>query len=148
MSAKAEELAALLLRRTLEGKLGWRYEPPPVLETYRSDADDGLSFQIKRSVRGDDKRLIWELTEEGKIVLSDTEDNAEEPQNSALLRDQAVAMLLHQSSEGLSPQILQVDRKIKRFRLYSDLFYAARESAGGGDQSAIEKAQEFLAKLA
>jgi hypothetical protein len=145
MSTKAEDLAKQLLEKTESRKLKWQFVADPTLEVYRSDAGEALAFTIKRKARGDDKVITFELTEQDRVVLSDVETNVSEPANSALLREQAMSFILNRSADPL----LQVagDARIKRFRLYSDLFYAARATADGGDQ-AIEKAEQFLARLA
>jgi hypothetical protein len=143
MSVKAEEFAGQLLERTKDGKLRWRFVPDPDVETYKADAEDGISFSIKRKARGDDKVVTFELAELGRVVLSDMEDNfpmvptirvrSKMPQPNSIIG-------------GILSEPID-DSKIRRFRLYSDLFYAARETAEGKDQ-AIEKAQQFLARLA
>jgi hypothetical protein len=143
MSAKAEEFARQLLEKTENGKLKWQFVPDPDLESYKSDADDGISFSIKRKATRDDKVITFELTELGRVVLSDTENNFPTSPFSQIDSDPTRAWL---DSRG-KPIDPIISEKIKRFRLYSDLFYAARATAEGGDQ-AMEKAQQFLARLA
>jgi hypothetical protein len=143
MSAKAEEFAGQLLERTKDGKLIWRFVPDPDVEIYKADAEDGISFSIKRKARGDDKVVTFELTEPGRVVLSDAENNFPILPFNQPGSDPTRAFL---RSRGKSIDPI-ISEKIRRFRLYSDLFYAARETAEGGDQ-AIEKAQQFLARLA
>lgn len=143
MSAQAEEFARQLLEKTEGGKLKWQFVTDPQVEIYKYDAEDGISFNIKRQTQGDDKILTFELSEQGRVVLTDAEDNIRFAVNSELVREQAIAFMLNRRADGKLP----IDTKIARFRLYSDLFYAARETAEGKDQ-AIEKAQQFLARLA
>jgi hypothetical protein len=145
MSERAEEFAARLLDSTLAGKLQWSAVPDPEVESYKYEAEDGISFRIKREAKGDDKSVTFELIEVGRVVLTDTETNIPYATNSELVRDQAMAFLLNLRSGERLPRT--GDTRIKRFRLYSDLFYAARETAEGKDM-AIEKAQQFLSKLA
>jgi hypothetical protein len=149
MSAQAEEFARQLLERTLAGKLKWQFVSDPEDEVYKYDADDELSFSVKRKARGDDKVVTMELTKPGRIVLTDSENNFVDPSNSALVREQAMSFILSRRVE--SPLSMPNEAKIKRFRLYSDLFYAARQTAEGREEDkdeAIEKAQQFLARLA
>ncbi|WP_263353747.1 hypothetical protein [Acidicapsa acidisoli] len=143
MSAKAEEFATQLLEKTRDGKLKWYFVADPELETYKSDAEGGISFIIKRKTFGENKVLTFELTEPGRVVLSDMESNF--PISSDLRRVLEEGRTILERF-GLQQEPID-DYKITRFRLYSDLFYAARETAQGGDQ-AIEKAQQFLARLA
>lgn len=145
MSTQAEEFARQLLEKTQTGKLRWQFVSDPEVETYKSDAEDGISFSIKRRARGDDKVVTFELTEAGRTVLMDMENNFVDAVDSSLVREQTMAFILNRRAEGQysTPN----ESRIKRFRLYSDLFYSARETAEGKDP-AIEKAQQFLARLA
>lgn len=145
MSEKAEEFAARLLESTQAGKLKWSAIPDPEAESYKYEADNGISFSIKRVARGDDKTVTFELAESGRVVLVDSESNMDYVANSALVREQALSFMLSRRSES-QPSAAN-DPQIKRFRLYSDLFFAARETTEGQDQ-AIEKAQQFLSRLA
>jgi hypothetical protein len=144
MSEKAEEFARELLEKTKDGKLKWQTIAAANSETFEANADDGISFHIMRNARGDDKILTFELTELGRVVLRDTESNFGYATDSDLLREQAMGFMLNK--RGGQPS-QPYDSRISRFRLYSDLFHAAREVAEGGNQ-AIEKAQEFLRRLA
>lgn len=144
MSERAEEFARKLLEKTKDGKLKWQTIAATDSETYEADADDGISFRIMRNARGDDKILTFELTELGRVVLRDTESNIVYATDSDLLREQAMGFMLNRRGRQSSQPY---DSRISRFRLYSDLFHAAREGAEGGNQ-AIEKAQEFLRRLA
>ncbi len=143
MSVKAEEFATQLLEKTRDGKLKWYFVADPESEVYKSDAEGGISFCIKRLAQGDNKTIIFELTEVGRVALSDSVSNF--PVSDELRKAIDKAQVLMERL-GLGEKAYD-DFRIRRFRLYSDLFYAARESADGGDQ-AIEKAQQFLARLA
>jgi hypothetical protein len=146
MSEKAEEFAARLLEGTQAGKLKWSVAPDSEAESYKYEAEDGISFSIKRVARGDDKTVSFELTESGRIVLIDSESNfLNYGADSAMAREQAMNFLSSRRPESSSA--VANDARLKRFRLYSDLFFAARETAEGQDQ-AIRKAQQFLSKLA
>jgi len=143
MSAKAEEFARQLLAKTLDGKLKWHFVPDPELETYRSDAGDGMFFSIKRLARGDDKFIIFELVEPERVVLVDREDNIP---LVPLVGSPFPLRLSNSMLSGVPAEPFEAS-KLRRFRLYNDLFYAVRETAEGGDPS-IEKAEQFLARLA
>jgi hypothetical protein len=137
MSEKGEEFAARLRESTQAVKLKWSAVPDPEAESYKHEADDRISFSIKRVGRLD--------AESGRVVLIDSESNIDSVANSALVRVQALSFMLSRRSE--SQPSAASDAEIKRFRLDSDLFFAARETAEGQDQ-AIEKAPQFLSRLA
>jgi hypothetical protein len=143
MSAKAEEFAKQLLEKTEDGKLRWQFVPDPDLEIYKSDAEDGISFLIKREARGDDKVLVFQLVQPGRVVLSDREDNFPPLGESRQVASRATALM-----GGGGRTVGAIDpAKLNRFRLYNALFYAAQGNSDGRDQ-AIEKAEQFLARLA
>ncbi len=144
MSAKAEELAGQLLDKTESGKLKWQFVPDPDLDIYKTDAEDGISFCIKRRALGDDKVVTFELTERGRVVLADAENNfLTDSRRKALSERERTFNSLYPTTAVKTSD----EPEIRRFRLYSDLFHAARATAGGGD-NAIEKARGFLARLA
>ena len=144
MSTKAEEFAAKLIERTKENKLKWRYIPDPDVEKYKTDAEAGISFSIARKAWGDDKILTFELAELDRVVLSDTADNSlTDPKVKGLSERERKLNVLYPTMAVESSD----EPKIRRFRLYSDLFYAVRKVAEGRDL-AIEKAEQFLARLA
>lgn len=145
MSEKAEQFARQLLTNTENGNLKWKIVPDPEAEIYRYDAAEGLSFSILRKSFGDDKFLTFELKEHGRSVLTDSESNVPMSSEFREVLEKGRAIV-----GRLDPSLLStpVDAfKIKRFRLYSDLFYAARDTAEGRDQ-AIEKAEQFFKRLA
>jgi hypothetical protein len=130
MSDKAEELAAQLLEKTENGKLRWHSEPGGESETYKTELEDELSFWIKRKTDGDDKVILFSLTGPKGTVLSKSVDNI----LSGVVRfgDPVVG-------KSAFP-------KVNQFRLFSNLFHAARKTAIGKDQT-IEKAQLLLERL-
>jgi hypothetical protein len=128
MSDKADELAQQLLEKTIGGKLEWFPAGDKQFDAFRVDIGDGFAFYIERAVTGnDDKVISLELKKDGNIVLTDQVDN--------LIRSRAAALM------GGPPEV-----KIAKFRLFSDLFLAARESAMGGDRT-IEQVQQLLERL-
>jgi hypothetical protein len=148
MSDKAEDLARQLLEKTEGGKLNWSYtsESPndgywATFEKLRSDIEDGFSFSISRKANGDDKLLELELTRSGRTVLTAYADNLP-------LYDDAKSVV-EQSRVFLRPPQENSPRgsaRVERFRLFSDLFHAARKCATGGDRT-IEKVQQLLERM-
>ena len=129
MSDKADELAQQLLDKTDSGKLEWFPADDRQFEAFRVEIGDGFAFYIERSSTGnDDKVISLELKKDGNIGLTDRVDNF-------VIRSRAAAMM------GGPPEV-----KVSKFRLFSDLFHAARRSAMGGDQT-IEKVQQLLERL-
>jgi len=144
MSDKAEELAKQLLEKTEGGKLSWRFVPAAATdgnwtdtEEYRTDLEGGFSFSIRRNANGDNKILAFELTEPGRVVLSAQADNFP---SSIFLKTLMTGFDPGKPSERINAS------KIGRFRLFSDLFYAARKNAVVEDQT-IEKVQQLLERL-
>jgi hypothetical protein len=130
MSDKAEELAKQLLEKTEGAKLNWLPADGFESDAFRSDVGDGFVFSIQRSTTGTDGKVIsLQLKKGGNIVFTDQVDNYLAPRSS-------------EAAFMAGP----VDIKIVRFRLFSDLFHAARRSAMGGDRT-IEKVQQLLERL-
>ena len=152
MSDKAEELARQLLEKTESGKLVWTFVPEAMSdgdwsesEKFRSDLDDGFSFFISRRVNGDYKALDFELSQPGRVVLSAQSNNFPVigPKTRKLLEIRRGSISPDDKERLAEP----IDAPIvARFRLFSDLFHAARQSAIGGDQT-IEKVQQLLERL-
>jgi len=151
MSDKAEELVKQLLEKTESGKLQWHFVRSTTSkdhwidsEDYVTDLEDGSSFLIGRRANGDNKMLTFELTQPGRVVLSAQADNF--PISAETLR------ILEQGREILNrfdpskPSEPVSASKIARFRLFSDLFHAARKNAVVEDQT-IEKIQQLLERL-
>jgi hypothetical protein len=130
MSDKAEELARQLLEKTENGKLRWRSILTLGSESFRTDIEDGFSFVIKRAATGDIKVLTFELTVPQGVVLSNNVDNL-------------LAGGVSFPQEGLGNSAFP---RVNRFRLFSDLFYAAKQNAVDEDQT-IEKVQQLLERL-
>lgn len=152
MSDKAEELARQLLEKTESGKLLWTFVPEPMSggdwlesEKFRTDLDDGFSFFISRRVNGDNKTLDFELSQPGRVVLSaQSRNNVPIGPTTRKLLEIRRGFISPDDKEKLAEPI---DAPIlARFRLFSDLFHAARKSATDGDQT-IEKVQQLLERL-
>jgi hypothetical protein len=152
MSDKAEELARQLLEKTESGKLLWTFVPEAISdgdwlesEKLRTDLDDGFSFFISRRVNGDNKRLDFELSQPGRVVLSAQSNNFPfiGPKTRKLLEIRRGFISPDYKEKLAEPVDAPV---LARFRIFSDLFHAARRSAMGGDQT-IEKVQQLLERL-
>ncbi|HUY94946.1 MAG TPA: hypothetical protein VMU71_06590 [Terracidiphilus sp.] len=146
MSDKAEELARQLLEKTESGKLIWTFVPensPEVYwseyEKFRADLDGGFSFFISRLANGDNKIVEFELSQPGRVVLS------VQANNFPIVGGPKTRQLLDIRKSQRPDEPLDAPL-IARFRLFSDLFYAARKSAVHEDQT-IEKVQQLLERL-
>jgi hypothetical protein len=152
MSDKAEDLVRQLLEKTRTGKLPWHFVPATSTTTYgidaedyRADLKDGSSFLIGRRASGDDKLLTFQLTQPGRVLLSAQADNFTAAAATLKIPDEAQGILNKIDPNKASE--LNLAPKIVRFRLFSDLFHAARKNAVVEDQ-AIEKVQQLLERLA
>jgi hypothetical protein len=134
MSDKAEEFAKQLLEKTESGKLHWHFVAGDVSEDYRADLEDGFSFWIKRRADGDDKVISFILTRPEGPVLSTVVDNL-------------IAGRARISEDYGTPASPSRFHSVNRFRLFSDLFHAAKKSAVVEDQT-IEKVEKLLERLA
>lgn len=152
MSDKAEDFAKQLIIKTEAGKVHWYLVAVTPgdsswtdAESYRTDLLEGLSFSIRRKVRGDDQALAFELTHSDRIVLIAYADNLPPSLMARNIVEQRRTNLI--KPEGALP-IKPIDETWSgRFQLFSDLFYAARKSALARDQ-VIKGAQQLLESLA
>jgi hypothetical protein len=131
MSDKAEEFAKQLLEKTENGKLRWQFVAGDLSENYRTDLEDGFSFWIKRKTDGDNKVITFTLTQPEGTVLSKVVDNI-------LAVGQVKAL------EGFG---ISAFPKVNQFRLFSNLFHAARKSAVV-ENGTLQKVQQLLERLA
>ncbi len=126
MSDSAEVLVEQLLEKTKRQKLEWLPQDLREFDAFRADIGEGFEFYIERSNEGNDDKIIsLELKKGGNTVFTDSADNI-------IGRSRAQALM------GAAPEV-----KIAKFRLFSDLFHAARKSAMDADQT-IEKVQQLL----
>jgi hypothetical protein len=151
VNEKTEELVRQIIEKTERQKLQWHFVPPPdskdvwiESESYRTDLEDGSSFSIERTAYGDNKILAFALTQPGRVVLTAQADNFPISTETLKILEQGKDILNRfdpsKPSEPVSAS------KISRFRLFSDLFYAARNNAVIEDRT-IEKVQQLLEKL-
>jgi hypothetical protein len=145
MSEQGEQWARQLLEKTKAGKLDWSTVRDQQFDTYRAEIGDGFSFFVQRKVAEDDyKQIFLELKENGRSILADKADNQisslakifSQAESRIILSDKTPAQEYTQESSG----------HIARFRLFSDLFYAARTKAMGGEQT-LKKVQKLIESL-
>jgi hypothetical protein len=143
MSEQAEQWARQLLDKTKAGKLEWFPSDDHQFEAFRADIGDGYAFSVQRKTEGnDDKEISFELKEAGKLIFADHVDNR--IQFSKVAAYALVDALPGNTSSSESS--FGRDPKIAKFRLFSDLFYAARTKAMGGEQT-LKKVQELIERL-
>jgi hypothetical protein len=140
MSDKAEELAKQLLEKTEAGLLIWNSVPASGSECYETDLEGVFSFSIDRTATGDNKVLGFRVNSPSGVVLTAHADNFPAEVRGSIARtrdDLAWTDILTESVDA---------SKIVRFRLFSDLFHAARKNAVVENQT-IEKVQQLLERL-
>lgn len=141
-------LARQILEKTEVGKVMWAFVPQSEVDPFWADAEryeanleEGFSFSISRKTRNDDKLLTFELPQAGRVVFSIAENNL--PIDS-VERKLGISLILFKA-EFTNREPID-SSKVERFRLLSDLFYAARKCAVREDQT-IEKVQQLLERL-
>ncbi len=155
MSDQAEEFAKQLLEKTEGGKLQWTPFRGNGGENYRADLEEGYSFSIKRVTDGDNKVLSLWLEGPDGVILSGNADNL-----PSTIKDASIGVDFGTSATVFTPGkgaalggalwnqtagIIDFP-PVRRFRLFSDLFHAARMHAVGKDPS-VEKVQQLLERL-
>lgn len=129
MTDRLDRFAEELLQKTASGKLSWR-----LLETvgrshgemdgYCVDLGDQFQFVLRRFRSRDNIRITFHL-----VSLSDAYATRTEVRNYPLILSDT-----------------ENQDKVHRFRLYSDLFHAARESSIDRNQE-FDKVEELLRKI-
>jgi hypothetical protein len=155
LSDQAEEFAKQLLEKTEGGKLQWTPFRETGGENYRANLEAGHSFSIKRVTDGDNKVLALWLEGPDGPVLSGTADNLPTTIRAARLGvDFGTAAEKSTQGKGAALGSPLWDQTagildfptVSRFRLFSDLFYAAQRNAVGKDPS-IERVHQRLERL-
>jgi hypothetical protein len=124
MSERIDQLAQELLGKTREHKLLWRIMANPVgRDEFSVDLEKGYSFHIWLAASGDNRAVTLQLWKDGRPVLESSANNW--PILSAGDAD---------------------NYRLNRFRAFSDLFDAVRESVYGGEET-IEEVEELLRKI-
>jgi hypothetical protein len=124
MSERIDKLAQELLDKTRAHKLSWRIMANPLgRDEFSVDLEKEYSFQIWLVASGDNRAITLQLWKEGRPVLESFANNW-----PAL-------------SDG------EIDKeRVRRFRAYSDLFDAVRESVYGGEET-IDEVEQLLRKI-
>jgi hypothetical protein len=119
-----DKLAQDLLAKTRAQKLDWRILANPLgRDEFSVDLEKEYSFHIWRVVSGDNRAITLQLWKDGRPVLEAFANNW----------------------PGVSSGEIDQDR-VKRFRSYSDLFDAVRESVYGGEET-IGEVEQLLRKI-
>jgi hypothetical protein len=127
MSEKLDQFAQELLEKTRAHKLEWRVYRNSAghgREEYLADVGEGYYFQIWRRVSGDDRTISLQLRAPDQPTTIDSTVNN-----------------WPRMVGGVPTQEI-----VSRFRLYSDLFDAVRESVYGPDET-LGKVEELLRKI-
>ena len=119
MNEKLDQFAQELLEKTRANKLEWHpLADPGDPEGFSVVLGRGFSFQIRSVVSGEYRTIALQLWKDQIPSLESMVNN----------RPRAVA-------------VNDVQQLVKRFRLYSDLFDAVRESVYGGEETMGEVEQ-------
>jgi hypothetical protein len=119
MSEKLDQFAQELLEKTRTNKLDWQIMANSVgRDEFSADLGEGYRFHIWSVLSGENRSITLQLWKDERPVLESVANNW----------------------AGLLDINIQKER-VKRFRAYSDLFDAVRESVYGGEQTMGEVAQ-------
>jgi hypothetical protein len=144
MSDKVEELARLILEISESGTLRWTLVPVSDAEEYHAEIGDEQFITIRRNAWGDDKVITLELSKGNEIILTGIAHNFL-PFSASSERVMATAGL-GSAKDLILNRVDRLKPDIERFRLFSDLFLAAKRIATG-EGSAIARFQDALERL-
>jgi len=124
MSERLDQLAQELLEKTLAKKLYWRIMANPLgRDEFSVDLEKEYSFHIWLLASGDNRAITLQLWKDGRPVLESFANNWPAISNGGTDKE-----------------------RLKRFRLYSDLFDAVRESVYGGEET-IGEVEQLLRRI-
>ena len=124
MSERLDQLAQELLEKTLAKKLYWRIMANPLgRDEFSVDLEKEYSFHIWLLASGDNRAITLQLWKDGRPVLESFANNWPAISNVGTDKE-----------------------RLKRFRLYSDLFDAVRESVYGGEET-IGEVEQLLRRI-
>ncbi|MGA2251442.1 hypothetical protein [Terracidiphilus sp.] len=124
MNERIDQLAQELLTKTRDHKLWWRIMANPLgRDEFSVDLEEGYSFHIWLIVSGDNRAITLQLWKDGRPILDSFANNWPAMSNGEIDQE-----------------------RIKKFRAYSDLFDAVRESVYGGEET-IGKVEQLLRKI-
>jgi hypothetical protein len=124
MNERIDQLAQDLLDKTRAQKLDWRIMANPLgRDEFSVDLEKEYSFHIWLVASGDNRAITLQLWKDGRPILESFANNWPALSNG------------------------EVDEeRVKRFRAYSDLFDAVRESVYGGEET-IGEVQQLLRRI-
>ena len=124
MNERIDQLAQELLEKTRTQKLDWRIMANPLgRDEFSVDLEKDYSFHIWLIASGDNRAITLQLWKDGRPVLESFANNWPALSNGEIDKD-----------------------RVRRFRTYSDLFDAVRESVYGGEET-IGEVEELLKKI-
>ena len=124
MSERLDQLAQELLEKTLAKKLYWRIMANPLgRDEFSVDLEKEYSVHIWLLASGDTRAITLQLWKNGRPVLESFANNWPAISNVGTDKE-----------------------RLKRFRLYSDLFDAVRESVYGGEET-IGEVEQLLRRI-
>jgi len=124
MNERIDQLAQDLLDKTRAQKLDWRIMANPLgRDEFSVDLEKEYSFHIWLVASGDNRAITLQLWKDGRPILESFANNWPALSNGEV--DEA---------------------RVKRFRAYSDLFDAVRESVYGGEET-IGEVQQLLRRI-
>lgn len=124
MNDKIDELAQDLLDKTRVGKLDWRIMANPLgRDEFSVELGEGYRFHIWLVVSGENRAITLQLWKDQRPVLESIANNWPSASDAESLH------------EG-----------VKKFRAYSDLFDAVRESVYGGEET-LGEVQQLLRRI-
>jgi hypothetical protein len=124
MSERLDQLARELLEKTRARKLHWRIMANPLgRDEFSVDLEKEYSFHIWLAASGDNRAITLQLWKDGRPVLKSFANNWPAISNGEIDKD-----------------------RVKRFRAYSDLFDAVRESVYGGEET-LGEVEQLLRRI-
>jgi hypothetical protein len=124
MNDRIDQLARELLEKTRAQKLDWRIMANPLgRDEFSVALEKEYSFHTWLVGSGDNRAITLQLWKQGRPILESFANN-----------------WLDISNEEIN------EERVKRFRAYSDLFDAVRESVYGGEET-IGEVEQLLRKI-
>jgi hypothetical protein len=124
MSEKLDQFAQDLLEKTRSNKLEWRIMANPMgREEFSVDLDKAYRFHIWLTVSGENRAITLQLWKDQRPVLESVANNWPAMSNGEIIQE-----------------------RVKKFRAYSDLFDAVRESVYSGEET-IGEVEQLLRKI-
>jgi hypothetical protein len=124
MNERIDQLAQELLDKTRAHKLDWRIMANPLgRDEFSVDLGKGYRFHIWLVVSGENRAITLQLWKDQRPMLESIANNWPEISNGEIIQE-----------------------RVKKFRAYSDLFDAVRESVYGGEET-IGEVEQLLRKI-